>query len=132
MVAEGCYPGPVRRDLGRRELPQGWVQQFERHVALVADGAKVVHDRTEPIANAITLKDVIRGRSLTGFNVAQVGLEVPTRLFHAVGNSTGRFAPPDVSLYFVPFGAYSYHISDPTPGTDRNEFWGGAKFTLTF
>jgi hypothetical protein len=90
------------------------------------------HDRTEPIEDAVRFKDIVRGQTLTGFNAAQVGLELPIRLVHMVGTSSGPYAPPDVGVYFVPFGAYSYHISDPTPGTDRNEWWGGAKFTVTF
>ena len=90
------------------------------------------HDRVEPVANPETLKDAVRGHSLSGFDVAQAGLELPIHLLHTVGNSDGPYAPPDVDLYFVPFGWYSYHISDPTPGTDRNEWWGGAKFTVTF
>jgi hypothetical protein len=32
----------------------------------------------------------------------------------------------------VPFGDYAYHISRPTPGTSRNEWWGGAKVEITF
>jgi hypothetical protein len=90
------------------------------------------HDRTEPIENPTTAKELVRGKTLSDFNAAQVGLELPIRLVHMVGTSSGPYAPPDVGVYFVPFGAYSYHISDPTPGTDRDEWWGGAKFTVTF
>jgi hypothetical protein len=90
------------------------------------------HDRVEPIANPQTIKDTVRGHSLSGFDVAQAGLELPIHLLHTLGNSTSPYAPPDVDLYFVPFGWYSYHISDPTPGTDRNEWWGGGKLHLTF
>jgi hypothetical protein len=75
---------------------------------------------------------VIRGRPLRGWNVAQVGLELPIHLFHVVGHSSGPCAPPDFRLNLVPFMTYSYHISDPTPGTDRNEVWGGAKVAITF
>jgi len=89
-------------------------------------------DRVEPITNPATFKDAVRGRSLSGFDVAQAGLEVPIHLVHTVGTSTSPYAPPDVDLYLVPFGWYSYHISDPPGGTLRNELWGGAKFTLTF
>jgi len=89
-------------------------------------------DRVEPITNPVTLRDSVRGHSLSGFDVAQAGLELPIHLLHAVGNSTSPSAPPDVDLHFVPFGWYSYHISDPTPGTDRNEWWGGGKLQLTF
>jgi hypothetical protein len=90
------------------------------------------HDRTEPVAVPIHVKDAIRGRSLSGWNVAQVGLDVPIRLLHMTGYSSGPCEPPDFNLYFTPFGWYSYHISDPTPSTDRNELWGGVKFTATF
>jgi len=90
------------------------------------------HDRTEPINNPQTLKDAIRGHTLSGWNVAQAGLELPIRLVHFVGNSSVPCAAPDVTVYLVPSGWYSYHISDPTPGTDRNEAWGGVKFTVTF
>ncbi len=90
------------------------------------------HDRTEPINNPQTIKDAIRGHTLSGWNVAQAGLELPIRLAHFVGNSSVPCAAPDVTVYLVPSGWYSYHISDPTPGTDRNEAWGGVKFTVTF
>jgi len=90
------------------------------------------HDRTEPIENPRNLNDLIRGRSLVGFNHAQVGIEVPILLFRWTGVSTGPCAPPDGHLRLVPFGWYAYHIANPNPGTDRNEWWGGAKLTLTF
>jgi hypothetical protein len=89
-------------------------------------------DRTEPIHNPQTFHELIRGRSLTGWNVAQAGLELPIRLVHFVGNSSVPCAPPDVTVYLVPFGWYSHHISEPTVGTDRNEEWGGVKLTVTF
>ena len=69
---------------------------------------------------------------LTGWNHAQVGVEVPIHLAHLGGFSGSRWAPPDANLYLVPSGAYSYHIANPPPGTDRNEWWGGAKFEVTF
>jgi hypothetical protein len=69
---------------------------------------------------------------LTGWNHFQAGIELPIHLLHLGGVSGTNWAPPDAHLYLVPFGAYSYHISNPTPGTDRNEAWGGAKFELTF
>jgi hypothetical protein len=69
---------------------------------------------------------------LTGFNHAQVGVEVPIHLAHLGGFSSAPWAPPDANLYLVPFGAYSYHISRPPPGTDRDEWWGGGKFEITF
>jgi hypothetical protein len=90
------------------------------------------HDRSEPVANPVKKKEAIRGDSLSGFNVAQLGLDVPIHLLHMMGYSSGPCAPPNLNLYFTPFAWYSYHISDPTPSTDRNEFWGGAKFTATF
>jgi hypothetical protein len=90
------------------------------------------HDRSEPVLIPRNEKDAIRGRSLSGFNVAQAGLELPIHLLHMRGSSSGPYAPPNLDLYFIPFGWYSYHISDPPPGTDRNEAWGGAKFTATF
>jgi len=90
------------------------------------------HDRTEPINDPQTLREAVRGQSLVGWNVAQAGLELPIRLVHFVGNSSVPCAAPDVTVYLVPSGWYSYHISDPTPGTDRNEAWGGVKFTVTF
>jgi hypothetical protein len=91
-------------------------------------------DRMEPVTNPSPFKfyEVIRGRPLYGWNVAQVGLELPIHLFHVVGHSSGPYAPPDFRASLVPFFTYSYHISDPTPGTDRNEVWGGAKFAITF
>ena len=90
------------------------------------------HDRSEPVLIPRNEKDAIRGRSLSGFNVAQAGLELPIHLFHMIGGSSGPYAPPNLDLYFVPFGWYSYHISNPVPSTDRHEAWGGAKFTATF
>jgi hypothetical protein len=100
------------------------------------------HDRTEPIDNPKLLnkhgfifqsfREIIRGRSLSGWNVAQVGLEVPIHLLQFVGYSSGPCAPPDVHLDLVPNFTYSYHISEPTAGTDRNEVFGGAKFAITF
>ena len=89
-------------------------------------------DRSEPVTNPANFAEVIRGRPLRGWNVAQAGLELPIHLFHVVGHSSGPCAPPDFLLSLVPFMTYSYHISDPTPGTDRNEVWGGAKVAITF
>jgi hypothetical protein len=89
-------------------------------------------DRMRPVDNPQNQEDYVRGRPLTGWNVAQVGLELPIHLFHIVGYSSGPCAPPDVHGSLVPFFTYSYHISDPTGGTDRNEVWGGAKFAITF
>ena len=69
---------------------------------------------------------------LTGWNHVQAGVEVPIHLAHLGGFSSVPWAPPDANLYLVPFGAYSYHISNPPPGTDRDEWWGGGKFEITF
>ncbi|HWY49933.1 MAG TPA: hypothetical protein VNW72_00460 [Chthoniobacterales bacterium] len=91
------------------------------------------HDRNEAVRNPMgDFRDIIRGRSLTGFNNAQVGVEFPIHLFHFLGSSSTEWAAPDVRVSFVPFGAYSYHISPPTASTARNEGWGGAKFAVTF
>jgi hypothetical protein len=69
---------------------------------------------------------------LTGWNHVQAGVEVPIHLAHLGGFSSAPWAPPDANLYLAPFGAYSYHISNPPPGTDRDEWWGGGKFEITF
>ena len=90
------------------------------------------HDRGEPVADPSKKKEAIRGRSLSGWNVAQLGLDIPIHVLHLIGFSSGPCAPPDLNVYITPFGWYSYHISDPTPSTDRNEFWGGVKLTATF
>jgi hypothetical protein len=89
-------------------------------------------DRSEPVTHPANFEEVIRGRPLRGFNAAQVGVELPIHLLHIVRNSSGPCVAPDVTLNVVPFGTYSYHISEPTAGTDRNEFWGGAKVAITF
>jgi hypothetical protein len=90
------------------------------------------HDRSEPISNPRNFRDVIRGRSLSGWNAAQAGLELPIHLLHVVGYSSGACAPPDLHVDLVPFMTYSYHISEPPIGTDRNEVFGGAKVAITF
>jgi hypothetical protein len=84
-------------------------------------------DRTEPGG-----ANPYGGHPLTGWNHVQVGAELPIHLAHLGGFSNTKWAPPDADLYFVPLGAYSYHISNPPPGTDRDEWWGGAKFEVTF
>jgi hypothetical protein len=84
-------------------------------------------DRTEPGG-----ANPYGGHPLMGWNHVQAGAELPIHLAKLGGFSTTKWAPPDADLYFVPFGAYSYHISNPPPGTDRDEWWGGAKFELTF
>jgi hypothetical protein len=75
---------------------------------------------------------VYGARPFTGFNHVQPGVELPIHLFHLGGYSSEHWAPPDAHVYLVPTGAYSYHISNPTPGTKRDEWWGGAKIELTF
>jgi hypothetical protein len=96
------------------------------------------HDRSEPV-NVLAdsdptrdFKDTLRGRSLVGWNHTQVGLELPIHILHFAGSSSAEWAPPDVRVNLVPFGDYSYHISMPTAGTDRNEWWGGVKVAVTF
>jgi len=98
-------------------------------------------DRTEPGGTSVETGPFLNPRNgsgiygahpLTGWNHFQAGAELPIHLVHLGGSSSERWAPPDAHLYFVPFGAYSYHISNPTPGTDRNEAWGGGKFELSF
>ena len=84
-------------------------------------------DRTEPGG-----ANPYGGHPLTGWNHVQAGAELPIHLAHFGGFSDTKWAPPDADLYFVPLGAYAYHISNPPPGTDRNEWWGGARFEVTF
>jgi hypothetical protein len=91
-----------------------------------------IRDRTEPVANPHNFGEILRGRKLVGFNHVQAGLELPIHLLHFAGFSSSQWAAPDVRINLVPFAAYSYHISDPPVGTDRNEVWGGAKFALSF
>ena len=91
-------------------------------------------DRTEP-GGAPPFPAATRyfgSHPLTGWNHFQTGVEIPIHLAHLGGFSSSPWAPPDANLYLVPFGAYSYHISNPTPGTDRNEWWGGGKLEITF
>jgi len=99
-----------------------WVD-FNPHAILSVS----FRDRTEPGGSW-----PYGGHPLTGFNHAQAGAELPIHLVHLGGFSSTQWAPPDADLYFVPFGDYAYHISRPTPGTDRSEWWGGAKFEVTF
>jgi hypothetical protein len=84
-------------------------------------------DRVEPGASW-----PYAGHPLTSFNHVQAGAELPIHLVHLGGFSSSQWAPPDADLYLVPFGDYAYHISNPPPGTDRNEWWGGGKFEITF
>lgn len=69
-------------------------------------------DRTEPTSDVNTFA----GRPFTGFNHAQAGLEFALHI------------GPHID--FVPQVVYSYHISNPPIGTDRNEFWGGVKVAV--
>jgi hypothetical protein len=85
------------------------------------------HDRTEPYGNPQSFRQFVRSRSLVGFNNAQTGVKIPIELWRSHGPSG-----PEAVLDFAPFGAYSYHISDPPPGTNRNELWGGGQFEFTF
>jgi hypothetical protein len=98
-------------------------------------------DRTEPGGTSVETafgnpqrngSGVYGAHPLTGWNHFQAGVELPIHLIHLGGFSSERWAPPDAHLYFVPTGAYSYHISNPTPGTERSEWWGGAKIEVTF
>ena len=84
-------------------------------------------DRTEPGG-----ANPYGGHPLTGWNHAEAGASLPIHLAHLGGSSSTKWAPPDADLYFTPFGAYAYHISNPTAGTDRDEWWGGARFEVTF
>jgi hypothetical protein len=87
---------------------------------------------TAPIGNHRNGSGIYGAHPLTGWNHFQAGIELPIHLVHLGGSSSERWAPPDAHVYLVPTGAYSYHISNPTPGTDRNEWWGGAKVEVTF
>jgi len=84
-------------------------------------------DRTEPGG-----ANPYGGHPLTGWNHVETGASLPIHLAHLGGSSSTKWAPPDADLYFTPFGAYAYHISNPTAGTDRDEWWGGARFEVTF
>jgi len=99
-----------------------WVD-FNPHAILSVS----FRDRTEPGG-----ANPYGGHPLTGWNHVQVGAEVPIHLVHLGGFSSTTWAPPDADLFLVPFGDYAYHISNPPPGTDRNEWWGGGKFEITF
>jgi hypothetical protein len=99
-----------------------WVD-FNPHAILSVS----FRDRTEPGG-----ANPYGGHPLTGFNHVQVGAEVPIHLAHLGGFSSTTWAPPDADLFLVPFGDYAYHISNPPAGTNRNEWWGGGKFEVTF
>ena len=99
-----------------------WVD-FNPHAILSVS----FRDRTEPGG-----ANPYGGHPLTGWNHVQVGAEVPIHLVHLGGFSSSQWAPPDADLFLVPFGDYAYHISNPPAGTNRNEWWGGGKFEVTF
>ncbi len=99
-----------------------WVD-FNPHAILSVS----FRDRTEPGG-----ANPYGGHPLTGWNHVQVGAEVPIHLVHLGGFSNSQWAPPDADLFLVPFGDYAYHISNPPAGTNRNEWWGGGKFEITF
>ena len=99
-----------------------WVD-FNPHAILSVS----FRDRTEPGGSW-----PYGGHPYTGWNHVQAGAELPIHLAHLGGFSSTTWAPPDADFYFVPFGDYAYHIGRPTPGTDRSEWWGGAKFEVTF
>jgi hypothetical protein len=82
------------------------------------------HDRSEPFDQTPRqpVSHTFHGRTLVGFNHAQFGATIPIDLWRT----------SHCMLTLEPFGAYSYHISDPTAGTDRNEGWGGVQLVLTF
>ena len=67
-------------------------------------------DRTEPLMASFG------GRPLTGFSHTQAGLEFA---FHIT---------PHIDI--VPQAVYSYHMSTPPIGTDRNEVFGGVKVAV--
>ena len=90
------------------------------------------HDRTEPVENPIKFHDFIRAKTLSGWNVAQAGFEMPIHAFHVVGFSSVPCAAPDIHVDLVPGFTYSHHISRPPIGTERDEFFGGAKIAVTF
>jgi len=89
-------------------------------------------DRMVPVGPPAFGIDYYRGKPLRDWNVAQFGLETPIHLLHFVGYSSGPCAAPDVHLDLVPTFTYSHHISRPTPGTDRDEVFGGVKVAVTF
>jgi len=88
-------------------------------------------DRTEP-GGSNPADPRFGGHPLTGWNHVQAGAKLPIHLLHLGGSSSAEWAPPNADLYFAPFGNYAYHISNPGPGTERNEWWGGAEFEVTF
>ena len=90
------------------------------------------HAETAPLGNVRVGSGIYGAHPLTGWNHFQAGVELPIHILHLGGFSSERWAPPDAHVFLVPTGAYSYHIANPTPGTDRNEWWGGAKVEVTF
>jgi hypothetical protein len=55
---------------------------------------------------------------LTGFNHFQTGSELVLQISQ--------------NFKVVGFGNYAYHFAAPTAGTDKNEYWGGAKLVFLF
>jgi len=62
--------------------------------------------------------------SRTDFNrlIMAVRLEIPILLFHGAGLDSPCVARSPLKASSLAW--YSYHIAAPTPGTDRNEWWG--------
>jgi hypothetical protein len=76
-------------------------------------------DRSEAVP--ITIADIgIKSSSkpLYGFNHFQAGAELVWQITK--------------QLSVTGFGNYAYHIANPTAGTDRNEWWGGGKLSVSF
>jgi hypothetical protein len=76
-------------------------------------------DRSE----AVTVPPLLAGKKsssvpLYGFNHYQSGVDLVLRI--------NRF------LSVTGSGNYAYHIADPTAGTEREEWWGGGKVTVSF
>lgn len=61
---------------------------------------------------------VSSSRPLTGFNHVQVGAELVLQITRWLSVSG--------------LGNYANHLASPTAGTERNEWWGGGKVTVSF
>jgi hypothetical protein len=133
-LPEGLHTVPVNGAKERNDALGGYLEGRVDAVFPVTDRIRVkpygiisysFHDRSEPFSatQGQPISHIFHGRTLVGFNHAQFGVTVPIELWRA---------SPNFVLTFEPFGAYSYHISEPTAGTDRDEVWGGAQFVLTF
>ena len=80
-------------------------------------------DRSEGVPSAsldpVTgLTSKSSSKPLYGFNHFQAGAELVWQITK--------------QLSVTGFGNYAYHIANPTAGTDRNEWWGGGKVTVSF